>query len=173
MNIPSQNRLFINRYLSVLLASWTGHVVLRLLQLGRPTPYGPPFVEKFEWYFFHAVSLDVLWSLPVIIPLFLSGVLAHRYLPRIEDSLWVTTQWTVGLHLLITAWDHEMMRFLAHHFTVSKFLTYTNTEVVRDLAEFLTVDQGGPGLPLLTVLASGPVTIWGAAKLRARWHHQP
>ena len=46
-----------------------------------------------------------------------------------------------------------MMRFLAHHFTVSKFLTYTNTEVVRDLAEFLTVDQGGAGLPLLTVLA--------------------
>lgn len=160
-------------YLSLLVAVWLGHMSLRLLQLSRPAPYGPPFVEKFEWYYFHAISLDFLWSVPVLMPLFLVALLLQKQ-PRVwQQAFWRFAQALIVLYMLITAWDHEMMRFLAIHFTMSQILTYTNPEVTRDLAAFLMVDAGGPGLPFLLVVGIGPATLLVARRLRKQWRNRP
>lgn len=173
---PMQNKeqpaSVVHLYLSLLLASWFGHMILRVLQLARPAPYGPPFVEKFEWYYLHAISLDFLWSLPLFVPLFLAAFVLQRFDSIWQSRFWWIAQVLVGLYMLISAWDHEMMRFLALHFTMSQILTYTNPEVTRDLAEFLTVDAGGPGLPFLLVAGGGPATIFVAGRIRKRWQER-
>jgi len=160
-------------------AAWAVHVVLRCLELGRPTPFGTPFVEKFDWYIFHAVAYDILISLPLLLPLLLFyGLLkpverpgALRRLP-----LWIGGG-LYGLYLLFTVGDHELMRFMAVHGSLDMLATYFNAASMRDYPALVAADQGGAYLPVILAvgapaLFAGLSVGWGRwlAKRRPRLH---
>ena len=146
----------IRAFWGLVLTYWLVHVLLRVLQLGRPAPYGGVFVEKFDWYFFHAVCYDALWSLPFVLPLLLYFSYRKPQTPPNQFDLGLQVSGIVlGLLTSFCALDHEMMRFLSVHGSLSQFRTYIGVETAMDLPALLSVDAGGVGLPVLTVIGSG------------------
>lgn len=146
------------RSAALVLAFWATHCVLRCFQLGRPTPYGAPFVEKFEWYIFHAISYDVLWTLPVAAPLLLFYGFARR--ERFGRVYGWPFRFAAVLHaayLFLVVIDHELMRFMAVHGSLEHFQTYINLEVARDLPALVAQDRGGSLWPLLLAFGAPPL----------------
>lgn len=134
--------------LPLVYAIWTLHAILRAFQLLRVAPFGAPFVERFDWFFFHAVAYDILWSLPWIAVLLL-GELVFRSRPR-AARVWL---WSIAvlyaLHLILVVSDQELMRYMAQHVSVSHLKTYVNSTSIRDIPSMVAADRGGPYLPLI------------------------
>lgn len=158
----------LRRALASAFACWIVHALLRLAQLIRPAPYGSPFVEKFEWYFFHAVAYDILWSLPFWLPC----LLIYAALPAGRGRLYKLPLWiTLGVqavYMTFSALDHEMMRFLAVHGSLSQFKTYIGAETVSELPALISGDAGGVGLPLVLILGCGGLTVFLAIRIGRR-----
>lgn len=139
------------RALGTTFAAWLLHALLRTAQLARPTPFGHPFVEKFEWYFFHGAGYDILWSLPIFLPL----VLFYLFVPEPEAPTWKfkTPLWIAVLlyspFFFLTVGDHELMRFMAVHGNISRMKTYLGVESIREMPSLLATDRGGPYFSLL------------------------
>ena len=144
----------------IFLLFWLIHITLRVLQLGRTAPYGQPFVEKFDWYIFHAVCYDTLMHMPM-----LALVLVLLCMPYVYNKRSTRRGVLAGFTLLMALWsslsalDHEMMRFLSLHGSISQFQTYIGVETARDLPTLLSTDQGGWLLPFVTVLGSGTLLL--------------
>jgi len=124
-------------------------------------------VEKFEWYFFHAVSYDLLWSLPFILP-FLAVYLVRK--PQVAPSRWYGLPYGIAigvqmLYIAASAADHEIMRFLALHLSVGYVRTYLGPAAVADLPDMLGSDAGGVGLPVLLTFGVPFGVLW----LARRW----
>lgn len=157
------------RAVALVLGFWATHFVLRCLQLGRPAPYGSPFVEKFDWYIFHAIAYDVLWSLPFVVPLLLFYALVPRSaLPRTYRVPWFVAAALHAGYLFFVVADHELMRFMSVHGSWDHFRTYLNLEVARDLPALIKEDAGGAYLPLVLALGA-PLLQFGLFFLFARW----
>ena len=145
---------------AIFLLFWLIHITLRTLQLGRTAPYGQPFVEKFDWYIFHAVCYDTLVHLPI-----LGLVVAFLGFPFVYRRRSVRRGILLGFTLFLALWsslsalDHEMMRFLSLHGSISQFQTYIGVETTRDLPTLLSTDQGGWLTPFFTVLGSGTLLL--------------
>ena len=129
---------------------------LRILQLARPAPYGEPFVEKLEWYLFHAIAYDSLYTIPLFIPFLVFFWMKRDPISeRANSILFKCMIFLQACILSFSALDHEMMRFLSVHGSISQFRTYIGLETMRDLPELLSTDAGGVGLPIFTVFGSG------------------
>lgn len=141
----------------LLFAFWLVQAGLRALELGRPAPYGSPLVERFEWYFFHALAFDARWSLPLLAPIVAfyllvppprshtGGLYAMPY--RIAFALHLPLVWLVLL-------DHEVMRYMGVHASPDFVRTYVGGETVRDLGSLVSTDRGGRYLPILLIGAA-------------------
>ena len=165
LQTPHSDRPLLHRALAMTFGMWIVFLVLRVFQLGRLAPYGNPFVEKFEWYIFHAIFYDILWSLPLLVPVLLTYALWRR--PESPKARWAyqVPFWTGALvgafYLIMTVGDHEAMRFMAVHMTISFALTYIGPEAAGDLPSLLSSDRGGPYLGLILAIMA-PITFLGA-----------
>ena len=153
---PPANPAGVRAILSIVLGGALFHAVLRLAQLGRVAPYGEPFVEKLEWYLFHAIAYDSI----AMFPLFLPFLLVFWFRPGngYKGRPWEPIGWALFLQALLlsfSALDHEMMRFLHQHGSLSQFRTYIGGETAREIPDLLTTDAGGGLIPILTVFGSG------------------
>src|SRR5262245_38937560 len=121
-----------------LLAVWLVHALLRAAVLLRKDPFGFAFVNKPDWYIFHAFAIAALWILGYSLPFLLALILAGAWdKPRLA-------RWTFALlgifHSLIlgfTVADHEMMRFMGLHLDPSLLGTYGNPAAFREVAKFV------------------------------------
>jgi arylsulfatase A-like enzyme len=164
----------LRRLLALMIAGWIAHAILRFAQLARPAPYGSPFVEKFEWYFFHALAYDWLWSLPFILPF-----LAYYGL-RTRPSGPASAPWPGGrgwrlalglqmAYIAVSSADLEVMRFLSLHLSVGYMRTYLGPAAVADLPAMLAGDAGGVGLPVLLTFGAPVLVLWLAGRIGRRW----
>jgi arylsulfatase A-like enzyme len=141
----------------LLFAFWLVQAGLRAFELGRPAPYGSPLVERFEWYYFHALAFDARWALPLLAPIVAFYLLVRP--PRGRAGRWYALPFRLAfaLHLplvLLVLLDHEVMRYMGVHASPDFVRTYVGGETMRDLGALVNTDRGGPYLPIVLTFAA-------------------
>ena len=133
--------------LPIALAVWVVHAVLRVLLLFRVNPYGTPFVNKPDWYVFHAVTWDYMW---IAISLAVWAFLIRRF----YKSSFIAFH---SIILLITYLDQETQRFLGSHVSFSLVNAYKDPSSVEMFWEYFAYDQSVPFLQVAVLLFMFPV----------------
>lgn len=157
--------------LGLMLLAWIAMTAQELLLFLRPTPYGTPYVEQWERYLPQAVVWN-LWA---------------AALPALPFCFWWLARWDreisgrwarLGQGLLLAALvfttaldqaDHELMRFMGLHLSLSVIRTYYNvTAWTTDMAALFAGDRGGPWLPFVALLGISGLLAWAGARLIRR-----
>jgi sulfatase-like protein/putative metal-binding protein len=158
------------RSFGLLFAFWLVQAAMRALELGRPAPYGSPLVERFEWYYFHALAFDALWGLPLLAPLVALYLLVAPPRGRAGALYALPYRAAFALHLplvLLILLDHEVMRYMGVHASPDFVRTYVGGETVRDLGALVNTDRGGPYLPIVLIFAA-PAALFALARRLGR-----
>lgn len=148
---PTQNtrqesfRLAARTLLLMALSFWLIHGLLRGLLLFRLDPYGIPFVNKPDWYIFHALALDYQWLLDWTFA-WLLGAFALAPQSRLRKALLPSYFAVQGALLLLTLLDQEVQRFLGMHLTWGLADTYKDTSSLRMFVDYVRMDQSVPYL---------------------------
>src|SRR5262249_50960551 len=80
------------------------------------------------------------------------------WLPRVFLAILVAS-------VMLDQLDHEVMRFMGTHLTLGLMRTYGKIGAWgADVGRSLTSDRGGPGLPLLLLLASPALLLWSGSR---------
>jgi len=127
-------------------AFWIIHAVLRILLLCRNSPYGIPFVNKPDWYIFHAITWDYMWITA-------SLVLWAFIIRRFQKSSFIAFH---SIILLLTYIDQETQRFLGSHISFSLIKTYKDPSSVEVFWEYFAYDQSVPFLQVAVILLAVP-----------------
>ena len=134
----------------------------RAIWLIRPDPFGRPLVDRFEWYFFHAVSYDLLQGVWLLLPgllLLTAGLRRGGLAVSWAQAGHRLTRLLLALFLLLAACDQEVMRFMGIHLSPRYLATYLTAAGVSSAPGMLVADLGGPFAgTLLAVVA--PTTMW-------------
>lgn len=159
-------------------ACWLGCALLQFLLYLRPSPYGGPFLLHWKAFIVRPLVYELLavWLIALLF-LLLWLVLYRRALP---SPRWRLGHWALialmALNLLITAFDHELYRFLGIRLGASFLSIYAQPETMGD-ALFLNVlrgDRGGPFLsPVLCVIAPALYLWWSIRMVRRRTRTRP
>ncbi|MDR1811807.1 MAG: sulfatase-like hydrolase/transferase [Candidatus Fibromonas sp.] len=126
------------------LASWAVHAVLRVLLLFRNDPFGIPFVNKPDWYVFHAIAWDYMW----IAASFAIWVIFVR--SKIAFVIFHV------IILLLTYLDQETQRFLGSHVSLALMDTYKDPSSVVMFWDYFAYDQSVPFLQVAVLLLMFP-----------------
>jgi phosphoglycerol transferase MdoB-like AlkP superfamily enzyme len=130
--------------LPVALASWAVHAMLRALLLFRNDPFGMPFVNKPDWYIFHAITWDYMW----IAASFAIWVVFVR--SKIAFVIFHV------IILLLTYIDQETQRFLGSHVSLALIDTYKDPSGVIMFWDYFAYDQSVPFLQAAVLLLMFP-----------------
>jgi len=133
--------------LPLALAVWIVHAVLRILLLFRVNPYGTPFVNKPDWYVFHAITWDYMW---IAISLAICAFLIRRFYKTVFIAFH-------SIILLLTYLDQETQRFLGSHVSFSLVNAYKDPSSVEMFWEYFAYDQSVPFLQVAVLLFMFPV----------------
>jgi phosphoglycerol transferase MdoB-like AlkP superfamily enzyme len=134
----------------VALAYWIVHIILRILILFRNDPYGLPFVNKPDWYIFHAATWDYIW---IVNSLLAFIALATILKPSIVKYAFIAFH---SIILLLTYIDHETQRFLGSHISFSLMDTYKDPSSVEMFWDYFAYDQSIPFLQVAVCLLAPP-----------------
>lgn len=153
-------------------ASWIGCALLQLILYLRPSPYGGTFLVAWKAFIIRPLVYELLAVWLIALPFLFAWLLLYR---RPLDSSWPRrAHWVLaGLmatNLLISAFDHELYRFLGLRLGPNFLAVYADPTTLGD-ALFLNIlanDRGGPWLaPILCVTAPG-LYLWWARRLLRR-----
>ena len=158
--------------LSWTISVWFVQVLLRFALLARPDGLGHPFVGKFHWYFWHALSFDSRWTLLLMLP-----VIAHAWFWERRAPRWARAGLAAGVAfqgalLLMTVSDNELQRFMGARLTPGVFSTYVNAASLWEVRNFLLDDRGGRGVGALLFLGCVPLALlaWRSVSPRLERH---
>ncbi len=157
--------------LGLVTLAWLFLLAQELLLFFRPTPYGGPYVDQWDRYFFFALLYDLLAVLLVSLPSLLYWWARYRVpVARPVGRRWHTLQ-RVAL-LLVVALDQvdaEAMRFLSTHFSAGLVETYGKVQAWGgDMVSVFATDQGGPWLSFVILGASIAGFLWLSGRLLRR-----
>lgn len=139
--------------------------LLRLVWLVRPDPFGQPLVGKVDWYYFHALGLDLQQGLALALPSLLLLTLAAWWNPQDANAHWTWPArilvWLSVLMTVASLVDAEHMRFSGAHFSLAMTKLYGNGASLHELPRLLGSDAGGPYLgAVLLLLGVGGLVWW-------------
>lgn len=159
-------------------AGWLGCALLQLLLYLRPSPYGGPFLVQWKVFIIRPLAYELLSTWLVALPFLLVWLLLYwRPLP---SPRWRLVHWALVvlmcLNLLITAFDHELYRFLGLRLGPNFLDVYADPTTLAD-SLFLNVlrgDRGGAFLsPVICVGAPLLYLAWAIPMVRRRTRLQP
>lgn len=130
------------------------HFCCRFFLLFRNDAYGNPFVNKPDWYIFHAGAIDFVWIFASALPFF---ILAWLF-PNRKRILTIVFCVLHSVLLCLTYLDHEVQRFLGSHLTVEIADTYKDVSSLAMFVDYVSVDLCIPWIqfvimPLLPVVS--------------------
>ena len=143
---------------------WIGCVLLQILLYLRPAPQGGPVLVEWDRYFGLGVYYELLGVWLLSLPFFL--VALAFYSRPLRPHWWMSLaigQWLLlSLNLLLSAVDHEILRFLGVRLNPSFLIAYGRPEILGDRLFFdlLRNDQGGAYLSLVLPVAAAGLFLW-------------
>jgi phosphoglycerol transferase MdoB-like AlkP superfamily enzyme len=144
------------------LAFWIIHIILRILLLFRNDPFGMPFVNKPDWYIFHAVAWDYIWIA--------GSFLAWMAFSTIFKKAIIKYSFIIfhSIILLLTYIDHETQRFLGSHVSFSLMDAYKDPSSVQMFWDYFAYDQSVPFLQAAVCLLA-PAAVYFFHKFLAAY----
>jgi arylsulfatase A-like enzyme len=152
-------------------AGWLGCALLQLILYVRPSPYGGPFLVAWKAFILRPLAYELLAVWLIALPFLLLWLLLYRR--PLRSPRWRAAHWILialmAANLLITAFDHELYRFLGLRLGPNFLDVYADPTTLAD-SLFLNVlrgDRGGPFLsPVLCVAAPGLYLWWSFRMVR-------
>jgi hypothetical protein len=93
---------------------WIGCALLQLILYLRPSPYGGPFLLQWKTFIVRPLAYELLSTWLIALPFLLLWLILYRR--DLAAPRWRIAHWALAgllaLNLLITAFDHELYRFL-------------------------------------------------------------
>jgi arylsulfatase A-like enzyme len=159
-------------------AGWVGCALLQLILYMRPSPYGGPFLLRWKTFIVRPLAYELLAVWLIALPFLLVWLLLHR--KTLDSRHWhLAHGWLIALlavNLLITAFDHELYRFLGLRLGPNFLYVYADPTTLADslFLNILRGDKGGPFLsPLLCVGAPALFLSWAIRMARRRRRARP
>lgn len=150
---------------------WVGCALLQLILYLRPSPYGGPFLLRWKTFIIRPLAYELLSTWLIALPLLLLWLVLWRR--PLASPRWRMAHLglvaLIAANLLITAFDHELYRFLGLRLGPNFLSVYADPTTLAD-SLFLNVlrgDKGGPFLsPLLCVGAPALYAWWAAGRVK-------
>lgn len=159
-------------------AGWLGCALLQFILYLRPSPYGGPFLLQWKAFIIRPLVYELLSTWLVALPfLVLWLVLYRRELssPRCRLAHWGLAG-LMAVNLLVTAFDHELYRFLGLRLGPNFLSVYADPTTLAD-SLFLNVlrgDRGGPFLSAAICFGAPALYLWWAIRtVRRRLRSAP
>lgn len=150
-------------------AAWLGCALLQLILYLRPSPYGGPFLVAWKAFILRPLAYELLAVWLIALPFLLLWLCLYRR-PlrsprwRLAHSALISL---MAANLLITAFDHELYRFLGLRLGPNFLNVYADPTTLGD-SLFLNVlrgDRGGPFVSPLLCLGAPGIYLWWAARM--------
>jgi hypothetical protein len=151
--------------------AWLACALLQFILYLRPSPYGGPFLLRWKTFIVRPLAYELLATWLIALPFLLAWLLLwHRAVAETRArAAHGTLAALMAANLLITAFDHELYRFLGLRLGPNFLNVYADPATLGD-ALFLNVlraDKGGPFVsPLLCVAAPGLYAWWAVRTVR-------
>lgn len=152
---------------------WIACAILHFLVYLRPSPYGGAFLLEWTAYIVRPLAYEMLAIGLIALPFLLPGLLFYRR--PLSSRGWRFGHWILaGLmaaNVLLTAFDHELYRFLGLRFGPSFLAAYGEPTTLGDsfFLSILAADRGGPYVaPLLCLVAPALYLWWALRTVRRR-----
>ncbi|MGQ0588008.1 MAG: LTA synthase family protein [Sphingosinicella sp.] len=159
-------------------AAWLGCALLQLILYLRPSPYGGPFLVQWKAFIVRPLVYELLSTWLVALPFLLLFLALYRR--PLRSARWRLAHWALvvlmALNLLITAFDHELYRFIGLRLGPNFLAIYADPTTMADslFLNILRSDQGGPFLaPFLCVAAPACYLWWAIRMIRRRTRAMP
>lgn len=157
--------------LSLLLAlgCLAGCALLQLFLYARPAPHGGAFLLEWKRYFALSLYYELLGVWLLAFPFFLLWLALYRR--RLRSRWWrligAVQAALMTLNLLLSAADHEILRFLGVRLNASFVLAYGQPRLLADglFLDLVRADRGGAYLPIILVIAVPSLYLWWASRL--------
>lgn len=150
---------------------WVACALLQLILYLRPSPYGGPFLLEWKAFIARPLAYELLSTWLIALPFLLIWLVLHRHRFSVR---WRIAHWGLaGLmtaNLLLTAFDHELYRFLGLRLGPNFLDVYADPTTLADglFLNILARDRGGPFLSPILCLAAPSLYLWFAARIIAR-----
>jgi phosphoglycerol transferase MdoB-like AlkP superfamily enzyme len=156
----------------IAVAGWIGCVLLQVALYVRPAPHGGPFLAEWQRYFGLALYYDLLGVWLLSLPFFLLWLAPYRrpLISRWWNAVSVAQVVLLALNLLLSAIDHEILRFLGVRLNLSFLLAYGRPELLGDALFFdlFRADRGGAFLSLVLLAIVPGLFLWWGLRQRPR-----
>lgn len=154
-------------------AAWLGCAILQFILYLRPSPYGGPFLVRWKEFIIRPLIYELASVWLIALPFLLLWLYLYRRplrSPRWRFAHWALTA-LMTLNLAITAFDHELYRFLGLRLGPNFLAVYADPTTLGD-SLFLNVLRGDRGGPFVSALlcfgAPGLYLWWAIRKLRPK-----
>jgi hypothetical protein len=152
-------------------AGWLGCALLQLVLYLRPSPYGGPFLVAWKAFILRPLAYELLAVWLLALPFLLLWLVLYRR--PLKSPRWRLAHWALAavmaVNLAVTAFDHELYRFLGLRLGPNFLDVYADPATLGD-SLFLNVlrgDRGGPFLsPVLCLGAPALYSWWAARRIR-------
>ncbi len=153
------------------LLAWLGCVLLQILLYARPGPHGDPFLLEWRRYFGLSVYFELLGIWLIAFPFLLLWLaLWTRPLGPRWRFLNPVLLLLLTANLVLSAFDHEILRFLGTRVGLSFLAVYARTATLGDtlFQDVLLADRGGAWWPPLLLVGLPAAYLFLGARLLRR-----
>lgn len=152
--------------------AWLVCALLQLLLYLRPSPYGGPFLLHWKSFIVRPLIYELFAVWLIALPFLLLWLLLYRRplsAPRWRYLHWLLTG-LMTLNLVLTAFDHELYRFLGIRLGPSFLSVYGQPGTMDDplFLNILAQDEGGAYLAPVLCVAVPALYLWWAFRLIRR-----
>jgi arylsulfatase A-like enzyme len=155
---------------------WVGCALLQLILYLRPSPYGGPFLLQWKAFILRPLAYELLSTWLIALPFLLLWLALYR---RQVSTRWRVAHWLLAgllaIDLLITAFDHELYRFLGLRLGPNFLDVYADPSTLADglFLNILARDKGGPFVSPMLCIAAPALYLWWAIRTISRQSRRP